>query len=133
MTGAEVAIVSIGIGEFVDLTIWAVSSFAISMRLLSMLEYNGFKIKTLKEGKKDDIPQMVEEIIQNFPKCKEFMKNKNRPFFNYTISSDIRLFSNENLGDIHFFPGILNFKEIFELAGFKFTPHEFIPELEIFL
>jgi len=132
MTGAEVAIVSIGIGEIANAAIWAVSSFAISMGLLSILEDTGLEIKTLKEGKKDDIPQMVDEIIQNFPKCKVFMKNKNRPFLDYTISSNIGLYSNENLGDIHFFPGTVNIKEIFESVGFKITPHEFIPEPETF-
>ena len=132
MTGAEVAIVVVGIEWIADVAIWAVSSFAISMGLIGILESVGFKLRRIKEGKKDDIPKMVEEIIQSYPGCKEYIKNKNKPFLDYTISSRIGIYSDENLGDIHFFPGYMNIKDIFISSGFKITPKEYIPEPEVF-
>jgi len=132
MTGAEVAIVAIGIEEIADVAIWALSSFAISMGLTHILKDAGFKFTNLTEGKKDDIPKMIKEIQENYPKMKEYMRNKHRPFLDYTISSNIGLYHDENLGDIHFFPGYTHIKDIFASVGFKITPKEFIPEPETF-
>ena len=132
MTGAEVAIVAIGIEGIADVAIWALSSFAISMGLTYILKDAGFEFRHLTEGKKDDIPKMIEEIQENYPKIKEYMKNNHRPFLDYTISSNIGLYHDENLGDIHFFPGNTNIKDIFASVGFKITPKEFIPEPEAF-
>ena len=131
MAGAEVAIVAIGI-EGIDAAIWALSSFAISMGLTFILKDAGFEFRQLTEGKKDDIPKMIEEIQENYPKIKEYMRNNHRPFLDYTISSNIGLYHDENLGDIHFFPGNINIKDIFASVGFKITPKEFIPEPEAF-
>ena len=131
MAGAEVAIVAIGI-EGIDAAIWALSSFAISMGLTFILKDAGFEFRQLTEGKKDDIPKMIEEIQENYPKIKEYMRNNHRPFLDYTISSNIGLYHDENLGDIHFFPGNTNIKDIFASVGFKITPKEFIPEPEAF-
>ena len=131
MTGAEVAIVSIGI-KGIDVAILALSSFAISMGFQYILKTAGFEVRHLAEGKKVDIPKMIEEIQENYPKIKEYMKYKYRPFLDYTISSNIGLYHDENLGDIHFFPGNINIKDIFASVGFKITPKEFIPEPEAF-
>ena len=90
MAGAEVAIVAIGI-EGIDAAIWALSSFAISMGLTFILKDAGFEFRQLTEGKKDDIPKMIEEIQENYPKIKEYMRNNHRPFLDYTISSNIGL------------------------------------------
>ena len=131
MTGAEVAIVAIGI-DGIDVAIWALSSFAISMGLTSLFEGAGIKCSPLTEGKKDDIPKMIEEIQENYPKIKEYMRNNHSPFLDYTIYSSIGLYHDENLGDIHFFPGHTNFKDIFASAGFEVTQKEFIPDNETF-
>ena len=132
MTGAEVAIVAVGIEGIADVAIWALSSFAISLGLTYILEDAGFEFRHLAEGKKDDIPKMIEEIQENYPKIKEYMRNNHKPFLDYTISSNIGLYHDENLGDIHFFPGNTNIKDIFASVGFKITPIEFIPEPETF-
>ena len=102
------------------------------MGLTYILKDAGFEFRHLTEGKKDDIPKMIEEIQENYPKIKEYMKNNHRPFLDYTISSNIGLYHDENLGDIHFFPGNINIKDIFASVGFKITPKEFIPEPEAF-
>ena len=88
MTGAEVLIVVFGIAGIADVAKWAVFSFAISMGLINILENARFKLWSIKEGKKDDIQKMIEEIIENYHKCKEYIKNKNKPFLDYTISSN---------------------------------------------
>ena len=132
MTGAEVAIVAVGIEGIADVAIWALSSFAISMGLTYILEDVGFEFRHLAEGKKNDIPKMIEEIQENYPKIKEYMRNNHKPFLDYTISSNIGLYHDENLGDIHFFPGNTNIKDIFASVGCKITPIEFIPEPETF-
>ena len=131
MTGAEVAIVSIGI-KGIDVAILALSSFAISMGFQYILKTAGFEVRHLAEGKKVDIPKMIEEIQENYPKIKEYMKYKYRPFLDYTISSGTGIYHDENLGDIHFFPGNINIKDIFASVGFKIIPKEFIPEPEAF-
>ena len=74
MTGAEVAIVAVGIEGIADVAIQALSSFAISMGLTYILKDAGFEFKYLTEGKKNDIPKMIEEI--KYPKIKAYMRNK---------------------------------------------------------
>ena len=39
-----------------------------------ILENSGFNFRPLKEGKKDDISNLLDEIIQSEPKYKEYIK-----------------------------------------------------------
>ena len=82
-----------------------------------ILENSGFNFRPLKEGKKDDISNLLDEIIQSEPKYKEYIKNKYKPFLDYTISSDIGIYLDENLGDIHFFSE--KYKDIFNSTDLK--------------
>ena len=126
----EVAIMAVSIEGIADIAIQAISSFGIAMGKPYILENSGFNFRPLKEGKKDDISNLLDEIIQSEPKYKEYIKNKYKIFHDYTISSDIGIYLDENLGDIHFFSE--KYKDIFNSTGFKITPKVHIPEAEVF-
>ena len=128
MTGAEIAIgISIG-SEIVDLAILALSEFAISMGFAYILKDSGLTVTPIEE-KPNDNSKMIEDIPKN--PSPTYPEHKNNPyFFDYTLSSDIGIYANENLGDIHFFSD--KAKEILVNSGFIVTKKVFnVPEPEI--
>lgn len=128
MTGVEITIGLGVVGEGVKLAILALSEFAIAMGFASILQDIGFSVTYSKE-KPDEFSQMKEEILKHPPL---YPGHKNNPsFFNYTLSSNIGIYPDENLGDIYFFSE--QAKEIFKTSGFKISEKIYnIPEPEPF-
>ena len=127
MTGVEIAI-GLGVEEGVKLAILALSEFAIAMGFASILQNSGFTV-TYSNEKPDEFSKMKEEILKHPPL---YPGHKNNPsIFNYTLSSNIGIYHDENLGDIYFFSE--QAKEIFKTSGFKISEKIYnIPEPEPF-